>query len=85
MLGLPSIHLDRLYWEPGWREPSPEDFRSRVFAALEADSRGWVVDGKYYGLLGSKVNDDATDVICELLHTLLAVPQCIFCQGSIHR
>ncbi|KAI1793861.1 hypothetical protein LXA43DRAFT_884488 [Ganoderma leucocontextum] len=63
MLGLPCIHLDRFYWQPGWREPSPEDFRPRVFAALDEDPRGWVVDGKYYKLLGSKVTNDATDVI----------------------
>ncbi|KAM5530699.1 hypothetical protein V8D89_015623 [Ganoderma adspersum] len=63
VLGVPCIHLDRLYWQPGWREPRPEDFRSRVFAALKEDPYGWVVDGKYYGILGSKVTDEATDVI----------------------
>ncbi|KAI1794236.1 AAA domain-containing protein [Ganoderma leucocontextum] len=63
MLNLPCIHLDRLYWQPGWREPSPEDFRSRVFAALDEDPRGWIVDGNYTRLLGSKVSDEATDVI----------------------
>ncbi|PIL31659.1 hypothetical protein GSI_06361 [Ganoderma sinense ZZ0214-1] len=64
MLGVPCIHLDHIYWQPGWREPSPEDFRSRVFAALEEAPRGWVADGRYSRLLGSKVTDDATDLIC---------------------
>ena len=64
ILSLPCIHLDHFYWQPGWREPGLEDFRSRVFATLDKDPRGWVADGKYYGHLGSKVTDAATDVIC---------------------
>ena len=81
MLGVPCIHLDRLYWQPGWHEPRPEDFRSRVFAALEQDPRGWVVDGRYYRLLGSKVTEEATDVICELQY---AGPGPIHSQSGLH-
>jgi adenylate kinase family enzyme len=22
-LGIPVVHLDRLYWQPGWRAPEP--------------------------------------------------------------
>jgi adenylate kinase family enzyme len=22
-LGMPVVHLDRLYWQPGWRAPEP--------------------------------------------------------------
>ena len=65
MLNLPCIHLDRFYWQPGWREASSEDFRSRVFAALDEDPRGWIVDGNYTRVLGTKISGEATDVICE--------------------
>jgi len=44
-LGLPVIHLDKLFWEPGWTEPDPEQFRTRVGEAVAGDS--WVCEGNY--------------------------------------
>jgi adenylate kinase family enzyme len=44
-LGLPVVHLDALFWEPGWTEPDNEAFRARVSAAIAGDS--WVSDGNY--------------------------------------
>jgi len=44
-LGLPAVHLDSLYWNPGWVESAPEDMAPRVLAALQEDS--WVLDGNY--------------------------------------
>ncbi|WP_256354448.1 AAA family ATPase [Pseudomonas reactans] len=44
-LGLPIVHLDRLFWEPGWVEPDAEQFRSRVRNAVATDN--WVCEGNY--------------------------------------
>lgn len=44
-LGLPVVHLDQLFWEPGWVEPDAEQFRTRVSRAIAADS--WVCEGNY--------------------------------------
>lgn len=44
-LGLPVVHLDVLFWEPGWTEPDNDAFRARVSAAIAGDS--WVSDGNY--------------------------------------
>ncbi|MCG8293246.1 AAA family ATPase [Pseudomonas entomophila] len=44
-LGLPVVHLDRLFWEPGWEEADDEVFRERVVQALAGGS--WVTDGNY--------------------------------------
>ena len=41
--GLPVVHLDALFWEPGWRESDPAVFRQRVTEAL-AGGR-WITDG----------------------------------------
>jgi len=41
--GLPVVHLDALFWEPGWRESDPAVFRQRVVEAL-AGGR-WITDG----------------------------------------
>ncbi len=47
-LGLPIIHLDTLYWRPGWKPSQRDDFRARVAQAISTD--GWIVDGSYSGL-----------------------------------
>ncbi|HEX3916609.1 MAG TPA: hypothetical protein VHW60_04665 [Caulobacteraceae bacterium] len=44
-LGLPVVHLDALFWQPGWVEPENQAFRAAVAAALAGDS--WVTDGNY--------------------------------------
>ncbi|WP_426201335.1 AAA family ATPase [Pseudomonas sp. TWP3-1] len=44
-LDLPVIHLDTLFWEPGWVEPDAEQFRARVREAIAADN--WVCEGNY--------------------------------------
>ena len=47
-LGLPIIHLDTLYWRPGWKPSETGDFRARVAKAIEGE--GWIVDGSFSGL-----------------------------------
>lgn len=44
-LGLPVFHLDNAFWQPGWVQASPEQFRDAVsgMASLPA----WVIDGNY--------------------------------------
>ncbi|MDD2056857.1 AAA family ATPase [Pseudomonas sp. GD03860] len=44
-LQVPVVHLDKLFWEPGWIEPDAEAFRTRVKQALTSDT--WVCDGNY--------------------------------------
>ncbi|MCP1419172.1 adenylate kinase family enzyme [Pseudomonas laurylsulfativorans] len=44
-LGLPVVHLDTLFWEPGWIEPDAGQFRTRVNTAIAADA--WVCEGNY--------------------------------------
>lgn len=46
-LGLPVVHLDQLYWRPGWQDPAPEEFAARLDAALHAPR--WIIDGNYGG------------------------------------
>jgi adenylate kinase family enzyme len=45
--GLPVVHLDALYWQPGWREPSSEHWRLVQRRALAGDD--WIADGNYVG------------------------------------
>jgi adenylate kinase family enzyme len=49
-LTLPVVHLDRLYYQPGWRPGDPEVFRARVAEALSGDR--WIVDGNFLSVAG---------------------------------
>jgi adenylate kinase family enzyme len=44
-LGLPVIHLDRLFWQSGWVNVTKEVFDARLAEALAAPR--WVMDGNY--------------------------------------
>jgi adenylate kinase family enzyme len=59
-LEVPHIELDALFWQPGWQQSAPDEFRGRVIAAL--GDQGWVVDGNYHTKLGILVLEQA-DVI----------------------
>ncbi len=85
MLHLPCIHLDRFYWQPGWREASSEEFRASVSAALDEDPRGWIVDGNYTQYFGSMVSDEATDVICKPRCSVYVSARLPFGPGSYSR
>lgn len=43
-LGLPVIHLDMLFWKPGWVESDRHDYRTRILEALKAPA--WICDGQ---------------------------------------
>ena len=44
-LGLPVIHLDVLFWKPGWVESDDTDFRANIALALQQPT--WVCDGDF--------------------------------------
>ncbi|WP_293677949.1 hypothetical protein [uncultured Phenylobacterium sp.] len=44
-LGLPVIHLDILFWKPGWVESDDGAFRARTAEAIAAPA--WVCDGDF--------------------------------------
>src|ERR1700722_5760624 len=44
-LGLPVVHLDVLYYLPGWKKSSLAEFRARVAAAHGGDA--WISEGNF--------------------------------------
>jgi adenylate kinase family enzyme len=44
-VGLPVVHLDAIYWNPGWVQTEVGRFRERVAEAAARDT--WVMDGNY--------------------------------------
>jgi adenylate kinase family enzyme len=51
--GLPVVHLDRMYWRPGWIEPPRADFEAALAPVLAAER--WILDGNYSGTLAMRV------------------------------
>ena len=44
-LDIPVIHLDRLFWRPGWVQVSPEEFDELHRAEISKDR--WIIDGNF--------------------------------------
>ena len=43
--GLPVVHLDKLFWKPGWVEETPEAFDQKL--AVELEKPRWIMDGNF--------------------------------------
>jgi len=43
--GLPLIHLDKEFWQPGWKVTPREEWRPKVASLVARDA--WVMDGNY--------------------------------------
>ncbi len=53
MTGLPLIHLDQCYWQPGWVQTSSIDWKKTV-TDLASGSQ-WIIDGNYGGTIDIRI------------------------------
>ncbi len=51
--GLPIIHLDQIFWRPGWSEPSKEQWLAELEEALEGEA--WIMDGNYTSTISRRL------------------------------
>ena len=51
-LKIKVIHLDALYWKPGWVETPKAEWLKRVEELLKEGS--WIMDGNYSGTLDAR-------------------------------
>jgi len=58
-LGTPVIHLDALYWRPGWKEPPESEWIAQVDELLALDE--WILDGNYSGTFAKRIA--AADIV----------------------
>ena len=63
-LRLPVVHLDRLYWRPGWVETPEEEWPAIVREAVAPDA--WIVDGNYGGTMDIRLERADTAVFLDL-------------------
>lgn len=74
-LGLPVIHMDALYWQPGWQETPKELWRQQIAELVHREC--WIMDGHYGGTLETRVQ--ACDTVI-----LLALPR-LLCLYRVYR
>jgi adenylate kinase family enzyme len=64
LLKLPVIHLDTLYWSPGWVEPDKAQWSETVRKVI--GEKTWVLDGNYSGTLADRIAAADTVVFLDL-------------------
>ena len=63
-LGLPVVHLDAHYWNPGWVETPADEWRERVQRLIAQPE--WVMDGNYGGTLDIRLAAADTVIFLDL-------------------
>ena len=51
--GIPVVHLDKLYWRPGWQHLSREEFDVVLDEVLEQDA--WIMDGNFNNTMEKRI------------------------------
>jgi adenylate kinase family enzyme len=66
--GLPLIHLDAIYWAPGWVKTPREEWTRTVDGLLARDA--WIMDGNYAGTLDRRLAACDTAIFLDLPRTV---------------
>jgi adenylate kinase family enzyme len=61
--GLPVIHLDIHFWQPGWVEPSEAEWREKQLDLINNDE--WILDGNYHATLDLRLERADTAVFLD--------------------
>ncbi|QAS52610.1 topology modulation protein [Halobacillus litoralis] len=70
LLDIEVYHLDRFYWEPGWKEAALEDFRARQQEVIQ--EKAWIIEGNYSNTYDIRADKADTIIYLELpLHVCL--------------
>lgn len=64
LLKINVIHLDRLYWKPGWVEPPKDEWAATVEEIINRDA--WIMDGNYSGTLERRLAACDTVIFLDL-------------------
>jgi adenylate kinase family enzyme len=61
---LPVVHLDRLYWKPGWIETAKDEWREIV--KREIAKPEWIIDGNFGGTREMRMRAADTIIFLDL-------------------
>jgi adenylate kinase family enzyme len=59
--GLPVVHLDRIFWAPGWVERDTEEARAELREEVARDE--WIIEGNFLNRLGAERLERADTVV----------------------
>ena len=62
--GLPVIHLDLSFWQPGWVAPSETEWREKQRVVLAGDT--WIADGNYHETLDLRLERADTLIVLDM-------------------
>jgi adenylate kinase family enzyme len=60
LLNIEPVHLDRIFWQPGWKE-KPREQRIDILQSFVYKQKRWIIEGAYLG--SSEPRLDAADTI----------------------
>ena len=63
-LNIDLIHLDSIYWKPGWVETPKAEWRTSVEELVKREA--WIMDGNYSGTLDVRVRACDTVIFLDL-------------------
>ncbi len=73
---LPVVHLDKLFWNPGWVAKSAYEFNRRIEEVLSEEA--WIIDGNYGNTLPLRLER------CQLV-IYFDMPRLVSLGGSLKR
>ena len=59
--GLPVVHLDHVFWRPGWKPAPPEESARDMVAAVAGER--WILDGNFLGGEGGERRFERADMV----------------------
>jgi adenylate kinase family enzyme len=82
LLGIDVLHIDKIYWQPGWIEPDKAEWAERLKTFLAGES--WIIDGNYSGTIEMRLAACDTAIFLDLPR-LLCVWRVIWRTITFHR
>ena len=76
ILDIEVIHLDSLFWKPGWIESDPAEWQKTLESIMSRDS--WIIDGNYSRTLPKRL--EACDTV-----VFLDLPRIVCLWGALKR
>lgn len=61
--GIPVVHLDSLFWKPGWVETPREEFDALLAEELKKDR--WIIDGNYGRTMAMRLERADTAIVLD--------------------
>jgi adenylate kinase family enzyme len=63
-LTIAVVHIDKIYWQPGWIEPLKDEWLARFNEVLRRES--WIIDGNYGATLETRLAACDTTIFLDM-------------------